>query len=265
MRRFLVIAALVFGASNAQGQDFFGRDNSAATKALNNGASAYVNPGARVNSTAAYNLFTALLDPTIGSINFENVALGATPFVTGFAGTSLHAKFTNNGRVTNRNGNFGDGGEGYQGRYSSTQASLTSTGRYFRNDGDYAINIFSNAGATVPGAAAAFGFWGVDIGDVGQNLTIRFLSNNSLVHSYTIASGQANDGNVLFYGFVTKAFTFDRIEFKSTRGGDVFAFDDFVLGTPADITTTTTPEPAALTLMATGLIGLALVRKRRRS
>ncbi len=266
----ITAAALIALPPTASAQNFFGRDNSAASGALNNGASAYVSPGARVNSTAAYNMFTALLSPVVGPITFEGIALGTgTPSVTTFSGTGPWAKFSNNGVVTNRNGNYGDGGEALQGRYSTTQASLTSTGRYFRNDGDFDIRLYNSAVTTNANKtyAAAFGFWGVDIGDVGQNLTIQFKKDGVLVHSYTIASSGANDGNVLFYGFVSNSITFDKVIFKSTNGGDVFAFDDFIVGTPGDVIdppTTATPEPATMGPLATGLVGLALASRRRR-
>ena len=272
--RYLTLAALALAAApSLSAQDFFGRDLSAASSATGNGSAAYVAPGSRTNSGAAFTAFqAALVGYTTGTIDFESLGLGSTPFTTGFSGsTGLWGGFGGNGNITNRNGNFGDGGETFQGRYSSTQATLDPLGQYFRNDGDYAIDIFGNAAGTIPGAASAFGFWGVDIGDVGQSLLIRFLSNGIEQHSFTILPNfpydgipTANDGNVLFYGFITNGFSFDRIEFESINGGDVFAFDDFQIGLLNDPPSSTVPEPATVGLLATGLLGILIAKRRNK-
>jgi hypothetical protein len=75
------------------------------------------------------------------------------------------------------------------------------------------------------------------------------------------------DGSVLYFGFVTTlaSDTFTGITFNNSTIDDVFGFDDMTIGSLQQVTPPSVPEPATLTLLGIGALGMAGYRWRRRT
>ena len=79
---------------------------------------------------------------------------------------------------------------------------------------------------------AAFGFYGIDIGDFGGQITLA-LSNGSTTTLTIPNSINGNGGSVLYYGVVAQnsGEVFTNAVFGDTASGiDYFGFDDFTVG-----------------------------------
>lgn len=105
---------------------------------------------------------------------------------------------------------------------------------------------------------AAFGFYGVDIGDFGGQVTLTLTSGatKTLTIPNTV---NGNGGSVLYYGVIetNPADVFTRVTFGNTAAGtDYFGFDDFTIGSLQQVSV---PEPASwlfLGMMALGTLGI---------
>ena len=122
---------------------------------------------------------------------------------------------------------------------------------------------------------AAFGFYGVDIGDFTGGLDLEFIPADSSVQptTYTVPFTPDNEGgSVAYVGFIDDTNPFIGVNFVYTdplgvgAGADIFGFDDFTIGTLqqlVDPPESPVPEPATLFLL--GPAAIALVGFRRKS
>lgn len=116
---------------------------------------------------------------------------------------------------------------------------------------------------------AAFGFFGVDIGDFGGNLQLQFFNGSTALETYQVPTptgrGGSTSGSVLFWGAITNdpLLQFTRVVFTSRQpsGGttDNFAFDNFTVGSIQQVDIPAPPATAGALL----LLG-AISRLRRR-
>lgn len=119
---------------------------------------------------------------------------------------------------------------------------------------------------------AAFGFYGVDLGDFGGQLVLNLTGGGtqSVTVPNTVGRSGSTDGSVLFFGLIAESLaeTFSSVSFAMTVGqGDIFAFDNMTVGSLKQVKppTESTPEPVAMTgLLAIGLWGARSLRQRRR-
>jgi hypothetical protein len=241
----VVVAAVVGGASQAQAQCpvnsfcYFGQDatGDASTRSAN------------VNAAAARNDFFSTL-VGVGTETFEGLT-GASPLTLNF-GIAGNATLNGTGAVvtqgagTDGNGRYPSSGVNY---YEATSAS--GGGQTFSVSFDNPV--------------AAFGFYGIDIGDFGSQLSLVFTLAAGGTRTWTLpyTAGGILDGSILYSGFVSNDL-FTSVEFRGTSSNDVFAFDDMSVGSQQQVLTTS-PEPASLALMITGFVGIgAQVRRRRK-
>lgn len=113
---------------------------------------------------------------------------------------------------------------------------------------------------------AAFGFYGVDIGDFDGQITLALQSGvltNLVVPNTVDGAG----GAVLYFGVIDTANPFSLITFGNTAAGvDVFGFDDFSIGSVEQVSLSPVPEPATMLLFGSSLAALAgAAWKRRRA
>ena len=113
------------------------------------------------------------------------------------------------------------------------------------------------------GSAIGIGFYGIDIGDAGGQLTVG-LSNGG---SFSVPSGTAASGSVLYFGLIDASNPFNLITFERSNPlvADRFNFDDFTIVYAAeDLALVPNPEPGTLLLLGSSLAGMGSVLWRRR-
>ncbi|TAD78080.1 MAG: PEP-CTERM sorting domain-containing protein [Oscillatoriales cyanobacterium] len=158
------------------------------------------------------------------------------------------------------------------GRISAVTSGQTNgTGRYAIS-GQKFWEVSANGMFTVnfSDPVAAFGFYGVDLGDFGGQLVLNLSGGQtqSVMVPNTVGRSGSTDGSVLFFGLIAESIqeTFSSISFAMTIGqGDVFAFDNMTVGSLKQVKppTESTPEPIALTgLLVIGVLGARSLRQR---
>lgn len=247
IRRALGFGALsvLTGAAPLSAQTtYFGFDNngSSTTRAI------------LTNSNLARNQFFGQLTG-VGTETFDGFALGTTsPLALSFPGAGS-ATLVGAGCVSNITWsacsnpvNSSNGQTNGFGRYPVSESNY-----YEANAGDFRIN-FSEA-------VAAFGFYGIDIGEFGGTLGLRFYNGTTLLGTAPI-NVSTGDGSAFYFGYIDTANLFTSVEFD--LGGsttDVFAFDNMTIGSREQVSV---PEPTSAALLLVGLAGFGTAASRRR-
>lgn len=212
----------------------------------------------------------------VGTQTFEGFAAGTQgPLALAFPGSSGDLTATLSGG-SGQVSTVAAGTTNGAGRYSVPSAGSTNFWEVAAGfGGDFTVSFSEDVGA--------FGFYGIDIGDLGGDLTIQLLdASGAVVGGQAVGNSTGNDGSVLFFGYVAASTTevFRSIRFLTNGGaGDFFAFDNFTVGAYCQIVGSNctppdgggggngggnVPEPATLALVATALFGLRLTQRRRR-
>jgi PEP-CTERM motif len=208
------VVASVWSATPAQAfQLFFGEDP---------GLGSFTRPSSRPNADDARAQFLSkLVDVQIEDL--ESFPDGTTsPLNLSFIGSgssTVSATLQGGGFINTLPGDSTDG----FGRYPISGDTYWDSG--------------SNFSLTFSHPVAAFGFYGVDIRDVGGILTLTVADGTTT--TLTVPSAVTRlDGSVLFYGIIAENSSqlFTKVTFGNSTATkpniDRFGFDDFTIGRP---------------------------------
>ncbi len=230
---FLAALAFATGSAAAAPLIYFGED-----LGLGEGTRLAAHP----NADAAQAAFLANL-VGVGTEDFEGYAGGT--------GTPLAIAFPGAGTATLSGGGF----------VADIPVGTNGFGRYPISGDKYWDTGAEVFVITFDAPVAAFGFYGVDIGDFSGQVVLELTNGSSTLVNIGNGVGIAG-GSVLYFGYIDTANPWTKITFGNTAAGvDVFGFDDMTIGS-VDQVVPVVPEPSTLALL--GCAGLALRRRRRR-
>jgi len=207
------------------------------------------NTAVPTNSNAAHTAFFSNLSG-VQTQTFESYSAGTgLPLVVSFGSAGNATLSDPSGGSTITSGNDGAG------RFPISGTKYLETG--------------AGSGFTITFSTpiSSFGFYGTDVGDFGGVLSLFLTGTNpvTLTVPATTGSGGSTSGSALYFGFYDTTNTFTSITFNNGGGGgvDVFGFDDFTIGTLAQVAPSSTPEPSSLILLGTGALGMIGAARRR--
>jgi hypothetical protein len=201
------------------------------------------------NSTATKNsFFTNLVGVGTETFDTPSTPVNATaPISVNFPGAGT-ATITGGGQVATGN---------------------DAAGRYAISSPNYLLVNNSNFTITFSSAIAAFGFFGVDIGDFGGRLSLTLTDASKVVSTltvpHTLGSGGNTSGSILYFGFYDTGDTYKSIKFKNSAvGTDVFGFDSLSVGSLEQVAPSV-PEPSTWAMMILSFAGVSFMAYRRRN
>lgn len=125
----------------------------------------------------------------------------------------------------------------------------------YPTSGDQAWLSLETFNMTFSTPQAAFGFYGVDIGDNQGQLLLDLLRPNASTLTLTIPHtvGGRPGGSLLFFGVIDLQNPFSEVRFRNTNPiFDGFAFDDMTIARASQVI----PEPSSLTFLSIGISAL---------
>lgn len=202
-------------------------------------------------ATAAQHNFLANLN-NVGTASFDGLPVGTAGQVSLNFGSAGIATLQGGGQV-------------------KRVTSGTNFGRYAISGSHYwAADASGNDfGIQFSDSVAAFGFYGVDIGDFGGLLKLNLTLANGGSRQVTVPNtqgwGGSTNGSILYLGLIAESAdeVFTRLSFDMNAPGnvDIFAFDDLTIGSLGQVKsgppTHAAPEPG---MLLAGLAGLGLGR-----
>jgi hypothetical protein len=179
----------------------------------------------------------------VGTQSFESFTTGTRNPSLAFAGSSGTITALLAGSGTVRRNATGTNGFG---RYP------VAGSQYFDSGSNFSITFST--------PIAAFGFYGVDIGDFNGQIV---LTLDGTAGSYNLGNTISGPGgSVLFWGLISDV-PFTSISFGNTfPGTDVFGFDRMTIGDTGQVVVVPAVEPASAALLALGCAAAAWKKAR---
>jgi len=148
-------------------------------------------------------------------------------------------------------------GDGYISNVPGSGRYATSGVQYWQTSGRSSFSI----GFGDP--VAAFGFYGIDVGDVAGQLTLTLVNGGTETINIP-HTADAPGGSVLYFGIIDTEVLFTNIAFGNTGSlDDYFGFDDMTIASPGQVTV---PDASSLFLLGSAcVIGFWTPRRRSRN